>query len=184
VARLPSPERAAIVAERIMRDDLDSGWGIRTLSTGAASYNPLSYHNGSVWPHDNSLLAAGLFAYGHARAGNRILQALIDAALTDPQVRLPELSCGFARSNEAGAAPIQYPVTCRPQAWAAGSIPFVLRAALGLDVDPISGTVRVDPMLPGWLSTVEIDPIPVRGERSRLVVTRDRNAERYTIEQG
>ncbi|HKG25273.1 MAG TPA: glycogen debranching N-terminal domain-containing protein, partial [Thermomicrobiales bacterium] len=115
---LPSSERAARVAARLCQPDLDSGWGIRTLSSAVASYNPMSYHNGSVWPHDNSLIAAGLYRYGHAAAAGQIARALFAAAQTYPQERLPELYCGFARQEATDDAPVAYPVSCSPQAWA------------------------------------------------------------------
>lgn len=180
MAGLPSPERAATLIARMSQPDIDSGWGIRTLWTGAPTFNPMSYHNGSVWPHDNSLIAAGTYAYRDAFAGNRVFSALLDAALTDDQLRLPELFCGFPRDGVADHAPVQYPVSCIPQAWAAGSIPLLIRAALGLAVDPVTRTLKVEPNFPEWLSVVEISDLAVLGRVGSLNIRRV--GDGYTIE--
>ena len=137
---LPSPERARLVAARLRRPDLDSGWGVRTLAAGMPTYNPMSYHNGSVWPHDNSLIAAGLARYGEMGGLERIAGALFTAAEHLPERRLPELYCGFPRNEEAAAdGPVQYPVSCSPQAWAAGAAPLLMRAMLGLEATRSEG---------------------------------------------
>jgi glycogen debranching enzyme len=172
LAGLPSPERAGMVIERMSLPDFNSGWGVRTLWTGAATYNPMSYHNGSVWPHDNSLVASGFYRYGHADAGHRVLRSLTDAALTDPLFRLPELFCGFQREGLPDETPVRYPVSCSPQAWAAGSLPLLLRHSLGLQVDPTTRTLLVEPNLPDWLSSVAIDGLSVLGARGSLIVLR------------
>ena len=120
-------DKAAQVAERLLADDMFSGWGIRTLSTRSPAYNPMSYHNGSVWPHDNAIAVAGLKRYGHAAAALRVATALFDVAGTARDHRLPELYCGFDRGEHA--APVAYPVACVPQAWAS-AVPFMLLQAL------------------------------------------------------
>ncbi|HZA94480.1 MAG TPA: glycogen debranching N-terminal domain-containing protein, partial [Gemmatimonadales bacterium] len=123
---LPSPERGRLMAARLRQPDLDSGWGVRTLAASMSTYNPMSYHNGSVWPHDNSLIAAGLGRYGEIEGLERIASALFTAAEHLPDHRLPELYCGFPRNEDAAAdGPIQYPVSCSPQAWAAGATSLV-----------------------------------------------------------
>jgi glycogen debranching enzyme len=171
---LPSLKRTRFVAARLRRRDLDSGWGVRTLASGMATYNPMSYHNGSVWPHDNSLIAAGLARYGDVSGLERIGAALFAAADRRPDHRLPELYCGFARHDDAKAdAPVPYPVSCSPQAWAAGAAPLLMRAMLGLEADPAKGTLRVAPAFPDWLSWVRIDGLEALGRRFDLEVTRD-----------
>lgn len=117
---IASPEHATIMAERLLKDDLFSGWGLRTLSTRMGRYNPISYHNGSVWPHDTVLVAAGLLRYGHVEAAHRLLDSIVDAALRFPYHRLPELFAGYPRTR--GGSPIPYPDANAPQAWAAGAI--------------------------------------------------------------
>jgi glycogen debranching enzyme len=154
------------------RPDFDTGWGIRTLWTGAATFNPMSYHNGSVWPHDNSLVATGFYRYNDSTAGNRLFSSLLDAALTDDLVRLPELFCGFQRECIQDETPVRYPVSCIPQAWAAGALVLLLRGSLGLRVDLRSREFIVEPNLPDWLSTVTIEDLSVLGARGALTVTR------------
>jgi glycogen debranching enzyme len=171
---LPSPERGRLVAARLRRPDLDSGWGVRTLAASMATYNPMSYHNGSVWPHDNSLIAAGLGRYGEIGGLERIASALFTAAEHLPDHRLPELYCGFPRNEDSAAdGPIQYPVSCSPQAWAAGAAPLLMRAMLGLEADPDKGILRVAPAFPDWLSRVRIDGLEALGSRFDLEVVRD-----------
>jgi len=138
--RLPSPERAARVAAMLMLPELNCGWGVRTLGTSMATYNPLSYHNGSIWPHDSSLAMAGLAEYGFAEEAASLLQGLIDLSEYAPNQRLAELYCGF--SQEPGRGPVNYPVSCIPQAWAAGSGLLAVRALLGLKPDRGSGGIQ------------------------------------------
>src|SRR5262249_4438838 len=109
-------ERAAKVAAILLSPQSFSGWGIRTVAKGAARYNPMSYHNGSIWPHDNALIALGFARYGLKDAVTRLFQGLFEAATYMEQRRLPELFCGFQRQNSRG--PTLYPVACAPQAWA------------------------------------------------------------------
>ena len=120
-------DKAALVAKRLMAPDMFSGWGIRTLSSSSPAYNPMSYHNGSIWPHDNAIAAAGLKRYGFAAATTRIATALFDVAADARDFRLPELFCGFDR--DGSRAIVAYPVACIPQAWAAAA-PFMLVQAL------------------------------------------------------
>ncbi len=143
---LPDSDKAAKVAERLMSPDLFSGWGIRTMSTAMNSFSPISYHNGSVWPHDNGLIIAGLHRYGHFDAARRTINALIDATHWFPQHRLPELFCGYDREHTP--FPVDYPVACSPQAWAAGCIVQMTQIMLGiratadgLKADPITDRV-------------------------------------------
>lgn len=147
------PERAEPVARRLVAPDMFSGWGVRTLSRSEPAYNPISYHNGSVWPHDTALCALGLKRYGFWQASNSLAAGLLEAAAHFPHRRLPELFCGFDRS---AGPPVPYPVSCSPQAWAAGTPPLLLQAMLGLNPDAPAGRLYVSPTLPDWLPRVTL----------------------------
>jgi glycogen debranching enzyme len=147
------PDRAAEIAEGLLQPDFFSGWGIRTLARGEARYNPMSYHNGSIWPHDNALIALGLARYGLKRPVEQIFTGLFDAAAYMDLRRLPELFCGFQRSR--GRGPTLYPVACSPQAWASATPFTLLEAALGLEFDVERGEIRLrNPLLPEFLNDV------------------------------
>jgi glycogen debranching enzyme len=159
---LPAPERARRVIDTLMSPDFSSGWGLRTLAVGEARYNPMSYHNGSIWPHDTAICAMGMARYGERRGVVHIAAALFESA-SQFEMRLPELFCGFPR--EAGEPPVPYPVACLPQAWAAGSAFMVLQACLGLSVDGEAGVVRVaDPHLPIGIDHFALTRLPVGRE--------------------
>jgi glycogen debranching enzyme len=162
---------AKTVADRLMAEDMFSGWGLRTLSTRERLYNPMSYHNGSVWPHDTAIAAAGLSRYGQMDAFLSIATALFDAALEWEGSRMPELFCGFARAPSL--APTRYPVACSPQAWAAG-VPFhLLSAMLGLSPDARDNRLNlIHPVLPSWLDWVEIRDLRLRDSSLDFVVSR------------
>lgn len=151
-----APDRAEEVTRRLRSVEMYSGWGIRTLSTAASHYNPMSYHNGSVWPHDNALIVAGMRQYGFDDDANAVISDLIDAALHFDYGRFPELFCGFSREFERYTVPISYPVSCSPQAWAAGTIPFLLQVLLGLEPDAHNRRISLRPYLPGWLHDIQI----------------------------
>ncbi len=171
---VPDAVRARRLAARLFRNDLFSGWGIRTLASGQARYNPMSYHNGSVWPHDNSLIAAGLRRYGRVDGVMQVLDALVEAALDFEDRRLPELFCGFGRRRDA--APVPYPVACRPQAWAAGAVFLLLEAALGLETDALHRRIIFrEPQLPSWLASLEIRNLRVGDARLDLNVLRGKH---------
>ncbi len=155
---LPSSDRGARVAKRLLSAEFFSGWGVRTLATGSPRFNPMSYHNGSVWPHDTALCAMGMSRYGERDGVVRLTAALFEAAASF-ELRLPELFCGFPRMP--GEPPVGYPVACMPQAWAAGAVFMALQACLGLHVHGGSGEISiVDPRLP-----IGIDQLHVRGLR-------------------
>lgn len=155
-AGIVSQERADLVAAALQSDAFFSGWGIRTLGTTEARYGPITYHNGSVWPHDNALIAQGLANYGHKTAVHRILGAMLDASVALEFHRLPELYCGFPRRR--GQGPIEYPLACAPQSWAAGSVFLLLRASIGLRVDAAQRRVILDrPALPSFLREVKLE---------------------------
>jgi glycogen debranching enzyme len=147
------PQRAAMVAGGLMRPEMFTGWGIRTVGRDEARYNPMSYHNGSVWPHDNALIALGFARYGFKHAVERIFKGIFDAATYMDLQRLQELFCGFRRIRAHG--PTLYPVACAPQAWA-GAAPFLLlQASLGLEFEPAKREIRLrNPYLPGFLDQV------------------------------
>lgn len=152
--------RARAIRDRLMSKALHSGWGIRTLGENEVAYNPVGYHTGSVWPHDTALIAAGLRAYGYEADFLELCEGLFDAAAAFPQYRLPELFAGFSREDYE--APVPYPVACRPQAWAAGSIPYLLTTALGLEPDALAGTLRIRrPRLPRQLDSLRLQGLRV-----------------------
>ena len=155
LAGIASPAHAATVAASLLDRRFFSGWGIRTVALGEARYNPMSYHDGSVWPHDNALIAAGFGRYGHRDAAARVMAGLFGAASHADLRRLPELFCGFARMRHQG--PTDYPVACSPQAWAAGSLPAALAACLGLGFDQAARAVTFDhPVLPSFLERLHL----------------------------
>ncbi len=152
--------------------EMSSGWGLRTLSAAASRYNPLSYHNGSVWPHDNALIAAGLARYGLKDATAAIFDDTFAAATRTDGMRLPELYCGFQR--EPGHNPVRYPISCTPQAWAAGSVFMLLNALLGLEIDAAAGSVNlIRPRLPSGVDWLTIDGLRVGSETANITVRAD-----------
>ncbi len=155
-----SEERAAIVARQLMSDALFSGWGVRTLSTDDAGFNPIGYHRGTVWPHDNSLIAHGLARYGFRDEANRIALAMLDAAAFSAY-RLPEAFSGYPRA--LGRFPVPYPTACSPQAWATGAPLLLGRAMLGLEAR--DGQVTLDPALPDEIGRVAIHGLQAFGAR-------------------
>jgi len=174
------PEQAKHVAKRLLAPDMFSGWGIRTLSKTGAAYNPMSYHNGSVWPHDNALIAAGLKRYGFVRGTNRVATALFDAAIHADYMRLPELFCGFTRRSPN--RPVSYPVACSPQAWAAGSPFLMLQAMLGVSARAHENRLTIHmPHLPSWLNTVELRNLHVNGGTVSLVFRREGEITSFSL---
>ncbi|MEA2645525.1 MAG: hypothetical protein QOE92_608 [Chloroflexota bacterium] len=165
-------ERASAVGRQLLSRELFSGWGIRTMATDDLGYNPISYHCGTVWPHDNSIAVAGLHRYGLHAEANRVLTALVEAAQAFSDSRLPEVFAGYDR--EAGPFPVQYPTASSPQAWACGSTMLMLRAALGLEPDPAGNGMTLDPHLPGILSDLRIGGISAFGRRFEVQVDGDR----------
>jgi glycogen debranching enzyme len=172
--------RARSVRDALMGNGMNSGWGIRTLATGEAAFNPVSYHLGSVWPHDSALVAAGLRRYGYDAEFTALFDATLDAASHAPGYRLPELFAGFGRTEFAVPAP--YPVACRPQAWAAGAVPFLLTEALGLRADALEGRLAVRrPVLPRWLNRVEVTGLRVGDARVDLLFERTRGTDHVAL---
>ena len=174
------PEHAEDVAARLLKPDMFSGWGIRTMSKSSVAYNPMSYHNGSVWPHDNALIAAGLKRYGFHKQTNRIATAMFETANHSDYMRLPELFCGFTRRTPN--RPVSYPVACSPQAWAAGSPFLLLQAMLGLSARAQENLLTINsPVLPPWLNTVELKNLRVGDSMLHLVFRREGETTSFSM---
>jgi glycogen debranching enzyme len=168
---IATPERARRISDTVMRDGMFSGWGVRTLREGEPRYNPMAYHNGSIWPHDTALVALGLARYGLKRDVVRIAEGLFAAAQHFELRRLPELFCGFGR--HAGESPTRYPTACSPQAWAASSSMLVLQALLGLEVDGLRRRVVLrQPRLPSPLEWMRFTRLTVRDAELDLLCER------------
>jgi glycogen debranching enzyme len=177
---IASPARAAHLAETLMADSSFSGWGIRTVAAGEARYNPMSYHDGSVWPHDNALIALGLARYEFHDAAMRIFSGLFEASRHFDLARLPELFCGFTR--RAGEGPTRYPVACSPQAWSAGAIFMLLQATLGLEVDAVAKQIRFrHARLPEFLDEVRIEGLRVGDASIDMALARQPNGVSITV---
>ena len=160
---LPSAERAERVGQTLLSGAFLTGWGLRTLASSSVRYNPMSYHNGTVWPHDTAICAAGMSRYGHRHSASVVLEHLFRAA-SYFDMRLPELFCGFSRAP--GEPPIAYPVACMPQAWAAGSVFMVMQACLGLEIDGWAGEITLTrPHLPQGVDRVALWGLEVGDER-------------------
>lgn len=165
------PEKAAAVAERLMADDMYSGWGVRTMAEGMMSFNPLSYHNGSIWPHDNGIIAAGLARYGMHDEANKIIVDVLAAAAYFSDHRLPELFAGFSRRKLG--FPVIYPEANAPQAWAAGTPILFLQTMLGLTSDPVKRKISIDPHLPPGTSTLSIYGLKACGQPHNIKLDQD-----------
>jgi glycogen debranching enzyme len=155
-------DKASIVAERLLSDEMFSGWGIRTLGASMVGYNPISYHCGSIWPHDNAIIAAGLMRYGFVEEAQRVIVGLLDAAVHQG-ARLPELFSGLSRADVP--FPVSYPSSCSPQAWAAASPLLFLRTLLRFDPWVPHGKVWCSPALPERIEHLRVDRIPLGGRR-------------------
>lgn len=168
---IATPEHGRAVASRVVSEDLFSGWGVRTLSTRELRYNPVGYHVGTVWPHDNALIALGLKRYAAEPELLEVATGLFDACSCFPSFRMPELFAGFARS--AFGVPVRYPVACNPQAWAAASWSMLLQAMLGICPDATARELAIiRPTLPPWLEWVRIERIAVGSGEVDLLYAR------------
>lgn len=170
-AGIADAHRARTLAETLFREESFSGWGIRTVASDEVRYNPMSYHNGSIWPHDNALIGYGLANYGFKPLSHRLLTSLFDASLFMELHRVPELFCGFPR--RPGQGPIRYPLACSPQAWAAAAVFLLLQASLGLSVEGAASRVVFSyPTLPEFLPSVEIRDLRVGNGSVDLIIER------------
>lgn len=172
--RIADPEHAATVAKTLLDKHFFNGWGIRTVASGEARYNPMSYHNGSVWPHDNAIIAAGLGAYGFRQQAAQVLLGFLDVSAFVDLHRLPELFCGLERRS--GEGPTAYPVACSPQAWAAASIYLLLQACLGIEVSALERQIIFEkPFLPPQLPDLTIRGLKLGKGSIDLVLKRQAN---------
>ncbi len=162
---------AEMVVTRLMSEDMFSGWGVRTLSSASPNYNPMSYHNGSVWPHDNSIIALGMRRYGFDGAASRLIEAVVSAGLRFPGNRLPELFCGFPRDRRFNSSPVSYIVSCSPQAWAAAAPFLFLQTLLGITPKG-DRKVEVRPSNTDLFDAYSIRHMSIGGERVSLDITR------------
>ena len=169
---IASKERAHLVAHTLMSRDMFSGFGVRTVGSEEARYNPLSYHNGSVWPHDNAMIASGMARYGFRDFAGRILMGLLDVSKTVDLHRLPELFCGVDR--RPGEGPVLYPVACSPQAWAAGAVLMLIEACLGISIDVQKKRLVLNrPFLPEGIPQLWIRGLCIGDCRMHLLLERD-----------
>ncbi|MEO7664781.1 MAG: glycogen debranching N-terminal domain-containing protein [Candidatus Limnocylindrales bacterium] len=163
--------RVAAITERLVGEAMDSGWGIRTYAAGQPGFNPIGYHTGSIWPHDNAIVAAGLKRVGRHDEANRVATRIFEAARNSPELRLPELFCGFAR--DGATVPVPYPVACSPQAWAAAAPLSLLQTMLGMRARATEGRLELErPHLPPWLGKVTIHNLRVGEETVDLLFHR------------
>ena len=163
--------RARPVVDRLTGPALHSGWGVRTYASGQPGYNPLSYHVGSIWPHDNALIVAGLKRYGFDTEANALAGQLFEVAQFFPDFRMPELFCGFDRGSVS--VPVPYPVACSPQAWAAAAPLLIIRSMLGLRARADEGVLElVRPHLPTWLGKLTVSNLRVGNASVDLLVHR------------
>ena len=149
-------EKAQHLVKRLSARDMSCGWGIRTVTSRSPRFNPMSYHQGSIWPHDNSLIIDGMRRYGYIDEMEAITSQLFEASMFFTRNRLPELFCGFAREREISAVPVAYPVSCSPQAWAAGSAILLFQSMLGIKADIHSRRLYLNPRLPQWIGAVSV----------------------------
>jgi glycogen debranching enzyme len=160
---LPDEPYASKIVARLMAPESYSGWGLRTMATTMGAYNPMSYHNGSIWPHDNSLIAAGFWRYGYLDEAARVINDLIAATRRFDDHRLPELFCGYDRA--ATPFPVDYPVACSPQAWAAGSVVLMVQTLAG--IAPSTSELQIQP--PPQHRSLRLTNVPFRGARTREI---------------
>jgi glycogen debranching enzyme len=179
--KIASQDRAEAVTANLLSDQMFSGWGVRTVGASESRYNPMSYHNGSVWPHDNALIGMGLSHYGFRKQAARILHGLYEASVRVELHRLPELFCGFHKRPES-SGPTLYPIACAPQAWAAGSVFLLLRACLGLDARAHERQLCFQhPALPENVEEIRIENLRV-GDASGDLLIRSDGPEVATVE--
>ncbi|HEX6348191.1 MAG TPA: amylo-alpha-1,6-glucosidase [Candidatus Dormibacteraeota bacterium] len=176
-------ERAAQVVERLLAPDLFSGWGIRTLSSQEPSYNPMSYHNGSVWPHDNSIIAAGMRRYGFRREAELVARSVLEAVIRFTDDRVPELFCGFARDRRFNSGPGQYLVSCSPQAWGAGALFHFLQTLCGVHADVFGRRLRIDPLETPLFDRLRVEGMRVGDGTLDFTVDRSRGRTRVRVDR-
>ena len=170
-AGIAYPERASSVVRALMGSSGFCGWGVRTVAATEARYNPMSYHNGSVWPHDNALIAAGMARYGFRQEAAQIFEGLFDASTYVEFRRLPELFCGFPRQQTRG--PTFYPVACIPQAWSAAAALYLVQSCIGLSFEPEARRITfTEPVLPRFLDEIVLRGLTVDGRKANVALRR------------
>lgn len=181
--KIVDEDKVTAIANRFMTEEMSSGWGLRTVSTAEPSYNPMSYHNGSVWPHDNSLIALGLRLNGCDDEANVLISEIFAASQRFRYFRLPELFCGFQQDNRYYSSPAEYPVSCSPQAWTAGAAILFIPTMLGLEVNAAQRRITLRPHFPDWLNEINLDGMLVDNQKVSFAVRRtDPGEQRYDLE--
>jgi glycogen debranching enzyme len=183
-AGIAYPEHAALLVRRLMEPDMYTGWGLRTLSSRYPTYNPMSYHNGSVWPHDTGLAAQGMARYGFREEANEVISGLMEAGRRFPNARLPELFCGFQRDLRFSSRPADYLVSCIPQAWSAGMVFLALRTLLGMEPDLQTQRLLLDPALPPWLDRIDVRDLRAFDAPTSFRVRRAKGGDRVVGARG
>ena len=168
-----SQDRSEAVVKKLLSNEMFSGWGIRTMGENEVGYDPMSYHNGSVWPHDNSIIINGLTRYNYCREAIEVINGLIKASQYFKYNRLPELFCGF--SQKETQRPIEYPVACSPQAWACGSIYLIIQSLLGINADVINNRIYLKPILPDKINKIEIKNLKTGNNRVDFMLTKGKD---------
>lgn len=174
-------DKAALVVQQLTAPTMLSGWGIRTISENEPTYNPMSYHNGTIWPHDNSLIAAGFKRYHFDSQANTVISQIFAASQRFRYFRLPELFCGFQQDTRYYSSPSEYPVSCSPQAWTAGAALLFVQTLLGLQPDAGRKLVRLHPAFPNWLNELTIENMAVAGQRLAFKVIRQNQSYVLTL---
>jgi glycogen debranching enzyme len=172
-------DKAIALRDHLMSPKMFSGWGIRTMAEGEAGYNPIEYHNGTVWPHDCSIIAAGLARYGFRKEASDIIAGLVEASIAF-RYRLPEVFAGYTRTQTR--YPVEYTTACSPQAWAAGAPMLAIRTLLGLEPKGDVLTSAADPVLPGWFGMLSVEGIPGRWGKANVAVKGD-ETQTLTVKQ-
>jgi glycogen debranching enzyme len=168
---IATPERAHLTAKTLLSENMFSGWGIRTIAISEARYNPMSYHNGSIWPHDNAIIAYGLSRYNMMEDVSKVMKAVFDTAIHADDYRLPELFCGFDRVS--GQGPTSYPVACAPQAWSVGAIFMLIQSCLGMKIKAAENTIVFNhPVLPAFLKEITISNLRLNNKQVILQIRR------------
>ena len=180
---IATPERARLVAWNLLSDVMFSGWGVRTIATSESRYNPMSYHNGSIWPHDNAMIAYGFSRYRLQGEVAKLLAGIFDTAIATEDQRLPELFCGFERRKSQ--APTAYPVACSPQAWSVGAVFMMLQAMLGMKVNALTNTISFcQPVMPEFLHEITISNLRLNDKQLTLQIRKSKDGVEVILLSG
>jgi glycogen debranching enzyme len=174
-------DKSQHLVRRLTSRDMSCGWGIRTVTSRTPRFNPMSYHQGSIWPQDNSFIVAGMRRHGYVKEAEEVASQIFEASMHFPYSRLPELFCGFARDKELCSMPVEYPVSCSPQAWATGSPILLLQSMLGMQADAASGKLYLSPKLPQWLQYVSVQNLRIGKGTVNLYFERQEEGTSFRI---